>query len=160
MDYKNFLKASRRLKLSGIVEPFWKMWPLSDPSNFITPEVLHHFHWMFWDHDVKWCITMTGAAKLDFHFSIIQTLVGYQAFNEGISKLKQVTGHDHHAVQHYIIAAVAGSVPCKFLTAIHALLNFCYLAQAPSFTTGSIERVASALQEFHNCKDAIMRQGV
>ncbi|KAI6042441.1 hypothetical protein EDC04DRAFT_2600795 [Pisolithus marmoratus] len=104
---QEFLKAIKWLQLIGIVKPFWKLQPLSDPSEFIMPKVLHHFHWMFWDHDVKWCITVTGAAELDFHFSLIQTLVGYHAFNKGISKLKQVTGHDHCAVQHYIIAAVA-----------------------------------------------------
>ncbi|KAI6041971.1 hypothetical protein EDC04DRAFT_2601276 [Pisolithus marmoratus] len=79
---------------------------------------------MFWDHDIKWCITVMGTIELDFCFSHIQTLVGCRAFNEGISKLKQVTGHDHHAVQHYIIATVA--------------------------------RVASALQEFHDHKGAII----
>ena len=115
---------------------------------------------MFWDHDIKWCIAVVGAAKLDFHLSLIQTLVGYRTFNEGISKLKQVTSRDHRAVQRYIIAAVAGSVPREFLKAICALLDFRYLAQAPSFTTQSIERVASALQEFHNHKDSIVRQGV
>jgi len=114
---------------------------------------------MFWDHDIKWCIAAIGAAKLDFHLSLIQTPMGYRAFNKGVSKLKQVTGCDH-AVQHYIIAAMAGSVSCEFLKAIRALLDFCYLAQAPLFTTQSIERVASALQEFHSYKDSIMRQGV
>ncbi|KAI6016366.1 hypothetical protein PISMIDRAFT_120226, partial [Pisolithus microcarpus 441] len=66
-------------------------------------------------------------------------------FKEGILKLKQVTGCDHHTVQCYIIATVAGSVPCKFLTAIFVLLDFHYLTQVPSFTTQSIDRVASAL---------------
>ncbi|KAI6038075.1 hypothetical protein EDC04DRAFT_2604354 [Pisolithus marmoratus] len=141
MDYKNFLKAMRWFWLNGIVEPCWNLWPLSDPSIFLTPKVLHHFHWMFWDHDVKWCINVTGATELDFCFSIIQTSMGYWAFSNGISRLKQVTGHDHHAVQCYITAAVAGSIPCKFLIAIHALLDFCYLAQAPSFTTQSLEKI-------------------
>ncbi|KAI5985841.1 hypothetical protein EDD15DRAFT_2373743 [Pisolithus albus] len=44
--------------------------------------------------------------------------------------------------------------------AIRTLLDFRYLAQAPSFTTRSIDRVASALQEFHNHKEAIVSQGV
>ncbi|KAI6041980.1 hypothetical protein EDC04DRAFT_2892494 [Pisolithus marmoratus] len=160
MDYKNFLKAIKWLQLNSIVEPFWKLWPLSDPSEFITPEVLYHFHQMFWDHDVKWCITVMGAVELDFHFSLIQTLVGYHTFNKEISKLKQVTGHDHCAVQHYIIAAVARSVLCNFLTAVRALLDFHYLSQVPLFTSQSIGRVASALQEFHDHKGAIVSWGV
>ena len=159
-DYKNFLKAMRQFQLNGVVEPCWNPWPLSDPSNFLAPEVLHHFHRMFWDHDVKWCIDATGAVELDFRFSIIQTLVGYRAFSDGISRLKQVTGRDHRAVQRYIIAAVAGSVPRKLLTAVRALLDFRYLAQAPSFTTQSLEKVASSLREFHDHKDAIVHEGI
>ncbi|KAN0086064.1 hypothetical protein V8E55_007198 [Tylopilus felleus] len=53
----------------------------------------------------KWCIEVVGADELDFRFSLRQTLVGYQVFNEGISKLKQITGRDHHAVQRYLIGA-------------------------------------------------------
>ncbi|KIM51910.1 hypothetical protein SCLCIDRAFT_33084 [Scleroderma citrinum Foug A] len=94
-----------------------------------------------------------------FTHKTTQTLVGYRSFSEGISKLKQVTSCDHRAVQHYIIAAVAGSVPCQFLIAIHVLLNFQYLTQVPLFTTHSLERVSSALQEFHDNKEAIMHQG-
>ena len=43
-DYKAFLKVCRRLGLNGVTEPFWKHHLLSDPSQFINPEVLHHFH--------------------------------------------------------------------------------------------------------------------
>lgn len=158
-DYKNFLRAAKRLHLNGVTDPCWKTWPLSDPSQFLNPEVLHHFHRMFWDHDVNWCILALGAAELDFRFSLIQTPVGYRAFNDGVSKLKQVTGRDHRSVQRYIIGIVAGGAPQEFLKAIRALLDFRYLAQAPLFTDLSIERVANALQEFHNHKEAIIRQG-
>ncbi|KAF8833336.1 hypothetical protein BDN67DRAFT_1017680, partial [Paxillus ammoniavirescens] len=91
-DYKNFLKVIKALHLNSVVEPVWRDWPLSDPSDFLTPEPLHHFHKMSWDHDTKWCIVIVGVGELDFHFSLIQTAVGYRAFDEGISKLKQVTG--------------------------------------------------------------------
>ena len=160
MDYMNFIKVIRKLGLNSVINSFWVDWLLSPPRDFITPESLHHFHRFSWDHNTKWCITAVGTTKLDFRFSLIQTLVGYRAFDEGISKLKQVTGHDHHAIQRYIVGAVAGSVPQKFLVTLHTLLDFCYLAQAPVFTTQSIDRVVGALQEFHDNKDAIMRQGL
>ncbi|KAI6027712.1 hypothetical protein BKA83DRAFT_4490257 [Pisolithus microcarpus] len=128
-DYENFLKIIKHLHLNSVIEPCWKGWPLSDPSQFLTPKPLHHFHRMFWDHDIKWCIAVTGSAELDFHFSLLQTPVGYCAFEDGISQLKQVTGHDHCAVQHYIIGAIAGLVPQHFLVAVCSLLNFQYMAQ-------------------------------
>lgn len=76
-DYKNFLKAVKALGLNRVVEPVWMEWVLSDPTHFITIKPLHHFHRFAWDHDIKWCITVLGAEELDFHFSIIQTAVGY-----------------------------------------------------------------------------------
>ena len=57
---------------------------MSDPSVFLMPEPLHHWHKQFWDHDAKWCINGVGAAELDFCFSILHQLVGSQHFNEGI----------------------------------------------------------------------------
>ncbi|KAF8547407.1 hypothetical protein OG21DRAFT_1424890 [Imleria badia] len=158
-DYKNFLKVTKSLGLNGVVEPVWMEWVLSDPAYFITIEPLHHFHRFAWDHDIKWCITALGAEELDFRFSIIQTSVEHRAFDEGISKLKQVTGRDHHAVQCYIIGVVAGDVPQNFLIALRVLLDFRYLAQAPTFTEDSIDRLAQALQEFHDNKATIIRHG-
>jgi len=158
-NYKAFLKVCRRLGLNGVTEPFWKPYPLSDPSEFINPEVLHHFHRLFWDHDAQWCIFCAGAAEVDFRFSVLQTAVGYRAFTEGISKLKQVTGRDHRAVQRYIIGVIAGRVPRQFLVAIRALLDFRYLAQAPCFTDHSLCDLEKSLQEFHSNKDAIVRAG-
>ncbi|KAF8545838.1 hypothetical protein OG21DRAFT_1428542, partial [Imleria badia] len=107
-DYKKFLKAIKPLGLNEVVKPVWIDWLLSNPSRFLLIEPLHHFHCFAWDHNVQWCLTALGADELDFCFSIIQTLVGYRAFDEGLSKLKQVTGRDHCAIQRYIISVVAG----------------------------------------------------
>ncbi|KAI5988015.1 hypothetical protein EDD15DRAFT_2199192 [Pisolithus albus] len=81
-DYKNFIKVIRALHLNSVVEPVWKGWPLSEPSDFITPEPLHHFHRFSWDHDTRWCILATGAAEFDYRFSLLQTLVGYRTFED------------------------------------------------------------------------------
>ncbi|KAI5984241.1 hypothetical protein EDC04DRAFT_2615801 [Pisolithus marmoratus] len=71
-DYKNFLKVIKCLHLNSVIKPCWKGRLLSDPSQFLTPEPLHHFHRMFWDHDTKWCIAVTGSVELTFHFSLLQ----------------------------------------------------------------------------------------
>ncbi|KIJ58876.1 hypothetical protein HYDPIDRAFT_54433, partial [Hydnomerulius pinastri MD-312] len=64
-DFKPFLKVIKPYRLNGAVEPFWKGWALSGPSEFLTPKPLHHFHCMFWDHDAKWCIAAVRPAELD-----------------------------------------------------------------------------------------------
>jgi hypothetical protein len=98
-DLENYIKASAQYRLNGVHRPFWHDWPLSDPSTFLTPEPLHHWHRMFWDHNAKWCIKVVGAAEIDFRFSTLYPRTGFCHFGEGISKLKQVTGRDHCDMQ-------------------------------------------------------------
>lgn len=65
-NFKEFLKACRCLFLNRVHKPFWCNWPLSDPSIFLPPEVLHMFHRLFWDHDLQWCIFVVGLEELDY----------------------------------------------------------------------------------------------
>ena len=123
-DIKKYITAAWQFHLDGIHQPFWQDWPLSDPLTFLTPEPLHHWHRMFWDHDAKWCIHVLGATEIDFHFSILHPHMMFQNFKEGISKLKQVTGHDHHDMQQYIIPVISGAIPQDFLIAVWALADF------------------------------------
>ena len=73
--------------------------------------------------------------------------------------MKQVTGHDHRAIQRYIIGIIAGAVPPRFLSAVHALVDFRYLAQAPVFTDQSLDKLSNTLQLFHTNKDTIVSAG-
>ncbi|KAH7906142.1 hypothetical protein BJ138DRAFT_1016684 [Hygrophoropsis aurantiaca] len=152
-------RSSPVLNLNGVLEPFWRDWPMSDPSSFILTEPLHHFFRMSWDHDVKWCLNVVGEDETDYRFNLVQTLIGYRHFEEGISKLKQVTGRDHRSVQRYIVGVIADAVPQRFLSAIRALVDFRYLAQAPRFTDKTLELVSAALIGFHNNKAAILQAG-
>lgn len=114
---------------------------------------------MFWDHDAKWCIRMLGGAEIDFQFSVLHPHTGFRHFKEGISTLKQVTGHEHRDMQCYIISVIAGSVPKDFLIAVRALADFRYLLQAYEITEDMCEMIDKALAEFHDHKHAIILAG-
>ena len=122
--------------------------------------MLHHLHRFSFDHDLQWCLAVVGDEELDYQFFLTRTLVGYRLFGEGVSKLKQVTGRDHRAIQRYIIGIVAGAVPSRFLSVIRGLLDFRYLAQMPSFDESDLAKVDAALQSFHDNKDTIISTGV
>ncbi|KAF8133422.1 hypothetical protein EV363DRAFT_1397654 [Boletus edulis] len=115
-DYIKFLKYVKIYGLNSVEVPFWFNWPLSSPARFLLPEILHHLHSFFFNHDLQWCITALGSDEIDYCYTLIQTLVGYHAFKEGVSKLKQVTGQDH--------PIIAGAVPLQFMIAIRALMDF------------------------------------
>lgn len=158
-DVSEFFAVCKKFDLNGVYEPFWLDWPLSDPSQFITPEALHHWHRMFWDHDLNWCIFVVGTDELDFRFMLLQVLTGYRGFKDGVSTLKQVSGRDHRDIQRYLIGLIAAAVPSDFLSAVCSLCEFRYLAQAPCFTEGAVTKVEHALQGFHTLKEAVVNVG-
>ena len=98
-DLSLYVRAATSHCLNGVHEPFWRNWPLSDPSVFLPPEILHHWHRFSWDHDAKWCIRAVGNLELDFRYSLLQPRTGHWYFKAGISQLKQVTGHDQREIQ-------------------------------------------------------------
>jgi hypothetical protein len=158
-DIDNYVRKAKEFHLNGVHRPFWRDWRLSDPSNFLTPEPLHHWHKQFWDHDLKWCICLLGYGEIDFRFTILQPITGYRHFKEGVSKLKQVTGRDHRNVQRFLVGIITDVAPKAFVTAIRALMDFRYLAQAPVITEQNSLRIQAALNEFHNHKQAILAAG-
>ena len=137
----------------------WRNWALCNPLIMFTPEVLHIFHHLFWDHDLQWCLIVVGPNEIDYWFTLVQVAVGYCSFDEGVLKLKQVMGPDHHAVQRYIIGVIAGAVPLKFLMAISALLDFWYLTQMPCFDDNILNKIKALLDAFHENKSAIISAG-
>ncbi|KAF9052024.1 hypothetical protein BJ165DRAFT_1340242 [Panaeolus papilionaceus] len=158
-DLQLYEKEAMKYRLNGVHKPFWRDWDLSNPAVFLTSEPLHHWHRMFWDHDVKWCINAVGAAEIDFRFSILPSHTGFRHFKEGISSLKQVTGREQRDIQRYIIPVVAGALPLDFLTAIRSLLDFRYFAQAPVISDDICRMIDESLSIFHQFKKAIIDAG-
>lgn len=159
-DLECYFKEAKEYRLNGVHRPFWADWPLSDPSIFLTPEPLHHWHKQFWDHDVKWCINVLGAAELDFRFSVLHPHTGMRHFKEGISSVKQVTGREHRDIQRYIIGVIADSAASKgFLVSVRALLDFRYLAQSTQIDEAMCLKIDKALKDFHIYKNSVIAAG-
>ncbi|KAI6016423.1 hypothetical protein BKA83DRAFT_4020329, partial [Pisolithus microcarpus] len=54
----------------------------------------------------------------------------------------------------------AGAAHPDVVTAVHALTEFHYLAQAPAITEEGCEKIAVALAKFHHYKQAIIDGGL
>ena len=164
-DLESYAKeAQKRFRLNGVHLPFWRDWTLpdgtiADPSQFLTPEPLHHWHKQFWDHDAKWSICAVGKGEIDLRFSLLQPCVGFRHFKLGISSLKQVTGRDHCNVQRYIVPIITDAAPKDFVLCIRALSDFRYLAQSRSIDSYTITEILNALATFHKNKQAILDAG-
>ncbi|KAG1883168.1 hypothetical protein F4604DRAFT_1921075 [Suillus subluteus] len=154
-----FFHEAQKFHLNKVDKPFWLDWIMAEPSHFLTPEFLHHLHREFYDHNAKWIICAVGEAEIDFHFSVLQPVMGFHHFHSGISKLKQVTGRAQHDIQHSIIAVTADAVPSAVITAVRALMDFRYLVQSTCIDDHDIERISTVLAEFHANKQAIIDAG-
>lgn len=154
-----YFAACEPFRLSGVSHPFWRDWPLAEPSQFFTPECLHHWHGEFWDHDVRWCVQALGEAEIDFRFSIVPPITGLRQFPTGITKLKQVCGRTKRDIQRFFVVVIAGATDPDVVIATRALMEFRYKAQAPVLTSTHCDEIKAALQEFHDYKHAIIEGG-
>lgn len=157
-DLPEYIKAAKDLGLNGVHRPFWRDWPLAEPSNFLTPEILHHWLKMFYDHIVKWCLQAVGEAELDFRFAVLRPHTGMRHFKEGISKAKQTTGREHRDIQRYIVPVIAEAtgVSKGFLATIASLNDFFYHGQSPAIGENVLDQMDTSLGRFHDHKQAIL----
>lgn len=58
-----------------------------------------------------------------------------------------------------MVSVIAGAIPQRFLIAIHALMDFRYLAQAPVIDDSVCEAINNCLAVFHAHKDAVLEVG-
>ncbi|KIJ12445.1 hypothetical protein PAXINDRAFT_14769 [Paxillus involutus ATCC 200175] len=137
-DLEHYFAACKDNRLSSVSKPFWRNWPLAEPS---------------------WCLAIVGKKELDFQYSMLQPVVGLCHFKSSVSKLKQVTGRAQHDLQCYIVGVIAGAATPSFVIAIHALSDFCYLSQSPIISEATQEKIKNALQEFHDHKKTIINLG-
>ncbi|KAG2083210.1 uncharacterized protein F5147DRAFT_782998 [Suillus discolor] len=158
-NFEDFFAAYEPYHLSGVVDPFWHNWPFTDPTRFLTLEALHHWHREFYDHNVQWCIRIIGTEELDFHFSVLQPLVTFRHFKQGILMLKQVTGRAQRDMQHYLVAVIVDAAPPGVVIAVRALMDFHYLSQAVTISSNQCQKILDALKTFHNHKHQIIVHG-
>ncbi|THH10809.1 hypothetical protein EW146_g8262 [Bondarzewia mesenterica] len=94
-----------------------------------------------------------------------QTIVS-TFFSKGISSLLCVSGTKHKDICRILLGLVVGLQlpnnlsPCHLIRAIHALLDFTYLAQYPSHSTETLQYMENALHQFYDNKDILVQLGV
>jgi hypothetical protein len=157
-DLPRFAKVCKKLRLNGVLEPFWDQWGDAEPAEFLAPDPLHQWHKMYFDHVVRWAVNINGR-ELDFCLQVLQPLVGVRKWPEGVSSLKQLTGRDHRALERILVSVLAGAVSNEVLFAIRALTNFIFQAQNLYHYTDTLHALDKALREFHHYKQAILDAG-
>ncbi|KAI6138987.1 hypothetical protein BKA82DRAFT_4332405 [Pisolithus tinctorius] len=147
-DITAFHKVCLTKHLNGIMEPFWKVWGNTCPSCFLTPEALHQWHKLYFDHCLQWVINIVGGKEVDHCLAALQPRIGTRHWANGISKLKQCTGYEHHDP--------VGALPDDVLCALCAITEFIFLTQSLFHFDETIHALNKALCEFHHYKSSIL----
>ncbi|KIO01513.1 hypothetical protein M404DRAFT_16208 [Pisolithus tinctorius Marx 270] len=155
-DITAFHKVCLTKHLNGVVEPFWKVWGDACPSRFLTPEALHQWHKFYFDHCLRWVINIVRGEEVDRHLAALQPRIGTRHWANGISKLKQCTGHEHRDLEKVLPAVAAGALPDDVLCALRAITEFIFLAQSLFHYDETIHALNEALREFHHYKSSIL----
>ena len=158
-DTLKYHSVATKRGLSAVREPFWKHLPHVQPHIMVTPDVLHNAHGFFRHHMVPWILELVGKEEFDARIRAMPRMIGLRAYPNGISRLKQWTGRDAREIQRYILALVLGSpkVNAKITKALHALLDFIYIAQYQSHSNDTLGYLEDALQSFHKHKAAFWK---
>ncbi|KAH9924092.1 uncharacterized protein B0H18DRAFT_878205, partial [Fomitopsis serialis] len=151
-------KAHTLQGLSGVHKPWWRDYPLTDPSLFCVPDLLHSDYKFFWDHILKACLIHVGPAELDRRFDARHKRIGYAGLRR-VSDAKQMTGRMHREIMRSTVVAIQGAVTPGFMRAIRAIMEFLLAAQRPRHTPSSLAHMATNLRDFHDSKQAIADEG-
>jgi hypothetical protein len=160
-DAWNFLQEGKRYDLNGVHKPWWRRLPNFDICKVLSPDMLHGVHKMFFDHIQRWNINGLGDKEFDTRLKAQIPTPGERMFPNGVSKLQQLSGKDHRALERVHLPIVAhaptvaeGGAGSKKLTkATRAIMDCVFLAQYPIQTDRTLAAFDEAYQEFHSYKD-------
>ncbi|KIJ13587.1 hypothetical protein PAXINDRAFT_80744 [Paxillus involutus ATCC 200175] len=163
-DLEHYFAACEDDCSSGVSKPFWRNWPLAEPSVFLTPDVLHD----------SYNITLQKVwLKAWVHMGMCgYTHHGYGTHGRGcgffmgmgVGLTSGTLGYTHATPLQIMIVElsmpmIAGAAAPSFVIAICALSDFRYLSQSPIISEATREKIKHALQEFHDHKKTIIDLG-
>jgi hypothetical protein len=167
-DTHPFHRACRQVGLKPVYHQFWLSLPLTDIFLSITPDILHQLLQGVVKHILSWLTdpAVFGAVEVNARCRSVPPNHHIKLFTKGITILSCVTGKEHKDICRILIGLIAdlplseGRTPSCVIRAVHAILDFLYLAQFPSHTTDTLSRLEACLTHFHDNKDIFLDLGV
>ena len=163
-DMKAFLAACRSTGLKPVYLPFWRRLPLTNIFISVTPDILHQLLQGVLKHVLSWLThsAVFGGAVIDARSRAMPPNHHITIFAKGITSLSRVTGKEHKDMCRFLIGLVTdlplrgGHSSSRVVRALRAILDFIYLAQFPSHTTDTLDRLETSLSRFHENKSIFL----
>ncbi|KAH9049439.1 hypothetical protein EDB84DRAFT_1666988 [Lactarius hengduanensis] len=165
-DIRRFRAVCREAGLKPVFRPFWNAFPLVDIFLSITPDVLHQLLQGVVKHVKAWLIAIFGTAEIDARCRSLPPNHHITLFAKGITTLSRISGKEHKSICRFLLGLIidlaipGGQLPSRVIRAVRALLDFVYLAQYPSHTRQTLQRLEECLARFHENKDVFIDLGV
>jgi hypothetical protein len=157
-----YLKVAKTHGLSGVDKPFWRKLRSTDICRILSPDLLHGYHKMFFDHIHQWNMNSLGTDEYDARLRSQIPIAGERLFPRGVSKRKQLTGKDHRALErvHVGLVAHAPNKGCSRLTkATHAILDCIGIAQYPQQSDKSLASFEKSYALFNEERSVWIENG-
>ncbi|KAG8733029.1 hypothetical protein FRC11_009177 [Ceratobasidium sp. 423] len=156
---EEFLKEGKNQDLNGVEHPFWRNLPNFDICNVLSPDMLHGVHKMFYDHVQKWNSNGLGSEEYDARLKSQIPITGERMFPNGVTRLKQLAGKEHRALERVHLGVVANApgqahggqnLKVKKLTkATRAIMDSIFLAQYEMHREDTLQALDESYQDFH-----------
>ena len=130
------------------------------------PNILHQLLQGMMKHVIKWVIKIYGSAAINLHCKAIPPHHKTMPFTKGIATLSWVSGQEHKRMCVILLGLIVNLLllgalnSACMIQAVHALLNFLYLAQYTSHTNETICQLQDSLSTFHDNKAIFIDLGV
>jgi hypothetical protein len=107
-----------------------------------------------------------GRSEIDMRCRIQPPNHNITLFPKGISSLSRVSGKEHKAIFRLLLGLIVdlplpdGQAPSRVLRAVRSMLDFWYLAEYPSHTGDTLDRLEEVLRRFHANKAVFINLGI
>lgn len=160
-DMKKYLKryatVAKELGLNGVENPFWQDWYQADPSVFLVPDPLHQWFKLFEAHIFEWAKSLLGNAEIDRRLQVLQPMVGYRHFTNGITRFHQHTCRETRDLMRYFIGIICGhqNITGDMMKMFRAFVDYVYIGQYESHSPETLGYLKNALDRFHTHKHTV-----
>jgi hypothetical protein len=158
LDAATYRTACESAGVKPIYHPFWELLPFINIYQAITPDVLHQLHQGVLKHLLSWLAKAYGAAEIDARSQWQIPNHHIRVFTNGITGLSHVTGKEHDLMSRILLALVIGARlqnglnSSRLVHAVHAFLDFLYLARLPHHSSHTLHQLKHTLKKFHDNK--------
>ena len=117
-------------------------------------------------HLVSWLLSAFSSLEINTRCQSIPPNHHITIFAKGISQLSCIMGKEHKNMSHFLLGLVLdlpvtnGQESPQTITAVHALLDFLYLAQLTSHSSSTLVCMEESLSRFHDNKHIFVKLGI